>query len=419
MSAASSTTGGKRVLLTGAGAVSSIGIGATEFAAALRSGRTGTGRITLFDTSGFRYARGHQVDDFDLARWIHRTPLDQLGRASRFSVAAARMALEDAGASVADLRAQRGLVVVGTTDGEGHDLDQMVEASLHGGPESMDAAMARRAPATRLSVSLAHEFALSDVEAFTVPTACAAGNYALGAGFDAVRSGEADYALVGGADALCRKNFAGFYRLGLVSSEECRPFDAERDGLLTGEGAGIMLLESEESALARGAHVYAEILGYGLNCDAHNPVSPEEDSIARCVRLALDNAGVKPQDVDLISAHGTGTQTNDVTEARAIRQVYGDSPPPVIGIKSMIGHTMGAASALSAIAGALSIRHGFIPPTANHRTTDPDCGIDCVPNQAIDADVRTVQNNGWAFGGNNAVVILAAYDRDARNAGDD
>ncbi|MFG2760240.1 beta-ketoacyl-[acyl-carrier-protein] synthase family protein [Streptomyces wuyuanensis] len=409
----------RRVLLTGAGAISSIGIGVAEFAVALRSGRTGTDQITLFDTSGFQYSRGHQVGDFDLSRWIHRTPLDKLGRASRFSVAASRMALEDADVTEADLRGRRGLVAVGTTDGEGHELDQLVEMSLQGGPASMDQAMARRAPASRLALSVAHELELSDVEVFTVPTACAAGNYALGAGFDAVRSGDVDYALVGGADALCRKTFAGFYRLGLVASEECRPFDAARDGLLTGEGAGIVLLESEESALARDAHVYAEVLGYGLNCDAHNPVSPEEDSVARCLRLALDNADVKPQDVDLISAHGTGTPTNDVTEARAIRQVYGDSPPPVIGIKSMIGHTMGAASALAAIAGALSIRHGFIPPTANHRTTDPECGVDCVPNQAIDADVRIVQNNALAFGGNNAVVILAAYDRDARSAGDD
>ena len=329
------------------------------------------------------------------------------------------MALEDAGVTEAGLRAKRGMVVVGTTDGEGHDLDQMVEASLHGGPESMGPEIARRAPAPRLSLSIAHEFELSDVEVFTLPTACAAGNYALGTGFDAVRSGEVDYALVGGADALCRKTFAGFYRLGLVASDECRPFDEERDGLLTGEGAGMMLLESEESALARGAHVYAEILGYGLNCDAHHPVSPEEDSVARCLRLALDNANVKPEEVDLISAHGTGTKTNDVTEARAIRQVYGDSPPPVIGIKSMIGHTMGAASALGAIAGALAIRHQFIPPTVNHRTTDPECAVDCVPNQAVDAEVRVVQNNALAFGGNNAVVILAAYERDARSGGDD
>lgn len=406
----------RRVVLSGAGVLSSIGIGVAEFAASLRAGRVGTGPITLFDTTGFKYARGHQVADIDLRKWVQRIQLDQLGRASQFSVAAARMAIDDAGISADSLRARKGLIAIGTTDGEGHDLDQMAATMLYEGLESVEPEHARRVPAVRISTAIARELGLWNVEVSTIPTACAAGNYALGSGFDAVRSGEVDFALVGGSDALCRKNFAGFYRIGLISPDECRPFDAERDGLLTGEGAGVMLIESEESALARGAHIYAEILGYGLNCDAHHPVAPEENSVARCMELALTDANVAPGDVDMISAHGSGTKMNDVTEARAINQVYGESRPPVIGIKSMTGHTMGAASALGSIASALAIKHGFIPPTANHHTTDPECIVDCVPNRAIEADVRIAQNNALAFGGNNSVVILGRYD--AAEAGD-
>jgi 3-oxoacyl-[acyl-carrier-protein] synthase II len=251
---------------------------------------------------------------------------------------------------------------------------------------------------------------LTDVEAVTIPTACAAGNYAIGYGYDAVRSGEVDYALCGGADAMSRKTFAGFYRLGTIAPDLVRPFDTHRKGILTGEGAGILILESLASAQARNAPIYAEVLGYGLNCDAYHQVAPNQQSVARCMQLALDNAGVKPHEVDLISAHGTGTKANDITETRAIRQVFADDTPRTISIKSMLGHTMGAASALAAIACALAIVHHFIPPTINHQTTDPDCDIDCVPNHAIDANLRIVQNNGLAFGGNNAIVILGRYD---------
>ncbi len=209
---------------------------------------------------------------------------------------------------------------------------------------------------------------------------------------------------------MCRKTFTGFYRLGTIAPEVCRPFDVNRQGILTGEGAGVLLLESLESALARNARIYAEVLGYGLNCDAYHPVAPNQDSVAQCMQLALDGAGVKPEDVDFVSAHGTGTKANDVTEARAIRQVFGDDTPRTVSIKSMLGHSMGAASALSSIACALAITEGFIPPTINHVETDPECNVDCVPNEAIEADLRVVQNNGLAFGGNNSVVIFGKYE---------
>jgi 3-oxoacyl-[acyl-carrier-protein] synthase II len=401
---------GRRVAVTGLGAVTSVGIGTGQFLAALREGRHGIRPIQAFDTRGFAHANGCEVTDFDPQPWIRRHRVAELGRATQFAVAAARMAIGDSGLDPGELRGLTGVVAVGSTDGESRDLDQLVQAQVEQPAVQVDPLIARRIPAPRLSTCVARELGLRDVEAITIPTACAAGNYAIGYGADTVRSGEAEFAVVGGADAVCRKTFAGFYRVGTIAPERCQPFDINRKGLLTGEGAGMVLLEDLDRAVARGARVYAEILGYGLNCDAYHPVAPDMDSVARCMRLAHRNAGVKPEDIDLISAHGTGTRANDVTEAAAIRAVFPGRPPSTIAIKSMIGHTMGAASALAAVACALAITHQFIPPTVNHEETDPECGLDCVPNVARDARLRVVQNNALAFAGNNAVLILGRHE---------
>ncbi|WP_326829906.1 beta-ketoacyl-[acyl-carrier-protein] synthase family protein [Streptosporangium sp. NBC_01810] len=398
-----------RVVLTGFGVVSSIGLGSAEFAEGLRAGRSGARPISVFDTSGFEHANGCQVMGFDPTVWLRNIDPATLGRASQFSAAAARMAVTDAGLDEKELAGKRGLVTVGTTNGEPFDLDVLMEPRIAEGVRATAPATSRWVPPLMLSISIARELRMSNVSAYTIGTACAAGNYAIGDGFDAVRSGDVEFALCGGADAMCRKTFASFYRLGAIAPQVCQPFDADRRGILTGEGAGVLVMESLDSALARGARIYAEVLGYGLNCDAYHQVAPNQSSIERCMRLALDDAGVKPHEVDLVSAHGTGTQANDITESRAVRQVYGDKPPRTVSIKSMLGHTMGAASALGSIACALAITHGFIPPTINHRVTDPGCEIDCVPNTSVAADLRVVQNNGLAFGGNNASVILGKY----------
>ncbi|AKJ30085.1 beta-ketoacyl-[acyl-carrier-protein] synthase family protein [Caldimonas brevitalea] len=402
----------RRVVVTGIGAVTSIGIGVSNFLTGLREGRSGASQITAFDVKGFDHSLGCEVKNFDAAQLIRDLPLEEFGRASQFTAAAARMAVEDAALPLDRLREMRSMVVVGTTDGESRDIDHLTQLEVTHGWRGLDPVLAGRVSAGRLSVAAARELGLQDVEAVTLPTACAAGNYAIGYGCDAVRSGEVDIALCGGADAVCLKTFAGFYRLGTIAPVHCQPFDIDRKGILTGEGAGMLVLESLESAQARGARIYAEVLGYGLNCDADHPVAPNEDSFARCMRLAHADAGVSADDVDLISAHGTGTKANDVSEARAVRQVFGGEPPKMISIKSMIGHTMGAASALAAIACILGIREGFIPPTINHVQTDPECDIDCVPNVAIAAELDIVQNNALAFGGNNAVLILGRYAAD-------
>jgi 3-oxoacyl-[acyl-carrier-protein] synthase II len=403
------TLADRRVVVTGLGVISSIGVGVAEFLSGLRAGRSGAKPITGFPTDGYEHAIACEVVGFDPASWmVNLNPAD-LGRASQFSVAAARMAVEDAGLAATDLDEWHGLISIGTTNGETRELDRLVEQAIEG-PDRMDPTIARRVNAGRLSAAIARELGLNDVEVVTIPTACAAGNYAIGHAYDAIRAGEAAFALCGGADALCRKTIAGFYRLGAMAPDRCQPFDKNRRGMLAGEGAGVLLLEDLAAARARGARIYAEIIGFALNCDADHPVAPNQDSVARCMELALHSAAIKPEQVDFISAHGTATRANDVVEARAIRQVYGATPPRTVSIKSMLGHALGAASALGAIGCTLAITEGFIPPTINHVETDPECEIDCVPNTAIEANPRVVQNNALAFGGNNAVLILSRYE---------
>ncbi|HET6743197.1 MAG TPA: beta-ketoacyl-[acyl-carrier-protein] synthase family protein, partial [Kribbella sp.] len=239
-------------------------------------------------------------------------------------------------------------------------------------------------------------------------TACAAGNYALGHAFDAVARGRADFMLAGGADSVCRWAHAGFVRLGAVAETVCAPFDRDRTGIVTAEGGAMLLLESAESAEARGARVYAEVLGYGLNCDAAHMVAPNAASIASCMRLAHRRAGITPDEIEYVCTHGTGTPANDRTEVAALREVFGADVPPISSIKSMLGHTMGAASAFGAMACALAISAGFLPPTINWQTADPELAdIDPVPNYARPQRIRIAQNDSFAFGGNNAIVILA------------
>lgn len=397
-----------RVVITGLGVVSSIGIGVAAFEQALRRGASGVSRITAFDITGFAHQNGCEVRDFEPRQWIERLDPTTLGRSSQFSTAAARMAIADAQVTPELLAEYRCGVSIGTTDGESQPIDWLTEQWVRQGPETLAPAIVAQVPSHRISMAVAREFNLHG-EAVTIPTACAAGNYAIGHAYDLLCANDVDFMLCGGADAMCRKTFAGFYRLGTIAPEVCQPFDKDRQGILTGEGAGMLFLERLESALTRKARIYAEVLGYGMNCDANHMVAPNQESIGRCMRLAHQHAGIQPGDVSYVSAHGTGTRANDVTESAAIRQVFGDTPPPTSSIKSMLGHTMGAASALSSVACALAIHQGFIPPTINCHNPDPECGLDCVPNVARQADVRIAQNNAFAFGGNNAIVIYGKY----------
>jgi 3-oxoacyl-[acyl-carrier-protein] synthase II len=226
-----------------------------------------------------------------------------------------------------------------------------------------------------------------------------------------LRDGEADVMLAGGADSFSRITYTGFARLGAIAPEQCQPFDVNRKGMIPGEGAAVLVLERLEHATARGARIYAELAGYGLTCDAHHMTAPQGDGATRAMKLAMADAGVQPSDVNYISAHGTGTAVNDRIETMAVKHAFGDAAPgvPVSSIKSMLGHTMGAASAIEAAACALAVRDDAIPPTMNYENRDPECDLDYVPNVSRRQPTEVAMNNAYAFGGNNASVIFRKW----------
>jgi len=397
-----------RVAVTGLGPVSSIGVGARAFADALRAGRSGISRITSFDPAGFPFQNAGEVRSFDPADYL--TTLDPAGwgRSSQLAASAARLAVRDGGLDPASVAPGRAHAVIGTTSGESQVSEMLTAQIIDGGFAAQDPALLRQLGAGRLAHAVSEELGLTG-ESVTIATACSASNYALGYAYDLLVTGEADVVLAGGADSVCRWAHAGFFRLGALTASACAPFDRDRSGILTGEGGAVLLLETFEHALARGVRIQAEVLGYGVNCDASHPVAPDAASVAECMRLAHRNAGVKAEEVDYVCAHGTGTPANDLVEGGAILDVFAPSAPPVSSIKSMIGHTMGAACGFGAIAAVTAIDQGFLPPTINWANPDPAlAGLDPVPNEARAATVRVVQNDGFAFGGNNAIVMLGA-----------
>lgn len=397
-----------RIVVTGIGVVSPVGIGRERFWNALLEGVSGIGPVESFDTSRFKVHRGAEVRGFDPAE--HLGPGSPArGRASQMAAAAARMALADAGIDPSGVAPERAGVAMGTTSGEPVEIERFDDRWLAGEIDRVGAELIGLYPSHVIAAAVAEEVGFEGVNAM-IPAACAAGNYAVGFALDALRRGRADVMLAGGADAFSRITYTGFARLGAVAPEVCRPFDRERQGMIPGEGAAVLVLETLDRARERGATVWAEVAGYGLSCDAHHMTAahPEGDGLARAMKAALADAGAEPSSVDYVSAHGTGTPTNDKLETLSMKQVFGDRVRgvPTSSIKSMIGHTMGAASAFESAVCALAVATGRIPPTINFQTPDPECDLDCVPNQARELPVRLALNNAAAFGGNNASVAF-------------
>jgi len=399
----------RRIAVTGLGVVSPVGTGHQAFWEAILAGRTGTGPVRSFDASRYPSNRGGEIPDFRPGEHVRNLPPGTAARASLLAAAAARLALADAGLDPASLEPERAGVAMGTTSGEPREVevfnDRHVADDLAGvGPEFMDLY-----PCHTIAAAVAAEVGFAGVNAM-IPTACAAGNYAVAFAADALAAGRADLMLAGGADSFSRITYTGFSRLGAISPDLCRPFDRNRRGMIPGEGAGVLVLEPLDRALARGATVYAEVAGYGLSCDAHHMTGahPEGEGAARAMERALRSAGLTPEDVSYVSAHGTGTPSNDRLEAVAVHRLFGARARrvPISSIKSMLGHTMGAASALEAIACSLAVATGRVPPTANYEEPDPDCDLDVVPNEARELAVGVAMNNAYAFGGNNASVIF-------------
>lgn len=399
----------RRIAVTGLGVVSPVGTGHRDFWDALLAGTSGIGPVRSFDTSRYPVHLGAEIHDFRPEEHLLMLEPVTVGRASQLAAAAARLALADAGLDGRSFDPERAGVAMGTTSGEPREVEAFNDRCVAGeldrvGPEFMDLY-----PCHTIAAAVAAEVGFGGVNAM-LPTACAAGNYAVAFAADTLAAGRAELMLAGGADSFSRITYTGFARLGAIAPEICQPFDRERKGMVPGEGAAVLVLEPLDRALDRGATIYAEVAGYGLSCDAHHMTAahPEGAGAARAMERALQAAGLGPDDVSWVSAHGTGTPTNDKLEAAAARRVFGERSRrvPMSSIKSMIGHTMGAASALESAACALAITTGRVPPTINYREPDPECDVDCVPNEAREMHVSVAMNNAYAFGGNNASVIF-------------
>ena len=409
----SSPEGKKRVVITGIGMVTPVGAGKQASWDALVAGMSGIAPVTSFDTSPFPVHLGAEIRNFDPVPYARRAPAAEMGRASQLAVAAAHMSLDDASLDLSEYDLTRVGVSMGTTSGEPLFVEQYNDIRKAEGLEAIPGSILPRYPCNVIPANVAIEFQLHG-PCLMIPTACAAGNYAIGYGFDLIRLGRADLMLAGGADAFSRITYMGFARLGAIAPEKCQPFDKNRKGMVPGEGAAVLVLEPLEKARERNARIYAEVLGYGLSCDSHHMTAahPEGDGAVRAMAAAMAESGITLDRVDYISAHGTGTPTNDRVESIAVKRLFGDraAKVPISSIKSMIGHTMGAASAIEAAACALALDTGVIPPTMNYEEVDPDCALDFVPNQARLTNPRVALNNAYAFGGNNASLCLARLE---------
>ncbi len=400
----------RRVVITGVGLLTPIGTGKERFWDGLIAGECGITPVTSFDTSAFPVHKGAEVRSFEPELYIQRRSPGEMGRGSQLAIAAARLAVEDAGVDLSAYNKGRAGVSMGTTSGEPQIVEQYNDIRKSQGLDAIPRELPPKYPCHVIPSNVAIDFDLHG-PCLMIPTACAAGNYAIGYGFDLIRTGRTDLMLAGGADPFSRITYMGFARLGAIAPDRCQPFDKHRQGMVPGEGAAVLVLEPLEEARARGARIYAEVLGYGVSCDSHHMTAahPQGDGAMRAMAMAMRESGVSAADIDYISAHGTGTPTNDRVESLAVRRLFGvrADKVPMSSIKSMIGHTMGAASAIEAVACALAIHTGIVPPTINYETPDPDCDLDYVPNQARRINPRVVLNNAYAFGGNNASLCIS------------
>lgn len=396
-----------RVVITGLGLVSSLGIGWQDFWKNLLAGKSGISRVRAFDTSNYDRHYAGEAPLFNPNDFIRSQRVKKMGRSSQLAVVAAKLAVADANLKKHQLKDGHIAVVMGTTMGEPRILEYMDEMFVNDRQEMINGFSPLNYSVNSIPFNIAKDLGLrGDNKLFA--NACAAGNYSLGYAYDLIKSGNADCALAGAVDSFSRVAFSGFSRLVVMAEKKCQPFDLNRQGMMVGEGAGVLVVEELSAAKKRNAPVYGEILGYGLSCDTHHMTMPSSSSIADCLRKALKLSGVHPGEVDYISAHGTGTVENDKAECEAYHAVFGhlNRKIPMSSIKSMLGHTMGAASALESIACCLAMKYGEIPPTMNLENIDPLCDIDCVPNKSRKHEVKIALNNSQAFGGNNACVVL-------------
>jgi 3-oxoacyl-[acyl-carrier-protein] synthase II len=401
-------TGAARVFITGVGVVSSMGLGKEEYFRSLAEGRSGISPVESFDPKNLGRGYAGEVKQFHAKDHLTAAEMRRTGRCSAMTLAAARMAIKDSGIDPAMLRGPRTAVVLGTTMGEANIIADLDHRWIKNGPQAVKRALLPKYGSTLLPIHVARAIGAQGMM-LTLPAACAAGNYAIGFAADLIRSGRADVVISGATEVLQELQFSGFVRLAAMAQNRCQPFDLNRQGLIVGEGSGLLVLESEAHAIRRGARPQAEVGGYGLSCDAYHITRPHPEAIGSiaAMRDALRYSGITANDVDFVNAHGTGTRANDNAETKVMREIFGDRKVPISSMKSMLGHCMGASSALEAIACVMTIETGIYPPTIGYETPDPDCDVAVVANTARTGKADIVLNNSLAFGGYNAVACFA------------
>ncbi len=409
----------RRVVITGMGAITPIGNSVKEFFENVQAGKCGIDFINNFDTETYSVKLAAPVKDFDPKNYMDQKAARRMDRFSQLAVAAAKEAVEDSGINLESINAERFGVIVGSGIGAIDDIEKETNTIRDKGPKRVNPLFIPMTITNMAAGNIAIQFGAKGV-CTNVVTACATGNNCIGEAFRSIKHGYAEIILAGGAEgSITPLAVAGFQALTALSTSKdpmraSIPFDKERDGFVMGEGAGILVLEEYEYAVARGAKIYAEVVGYGATCDAYHITAPTPDGEggARAMKLAMEEAGITPKQVSYINAHGTSTPTNDATETEAVKKAMGEYAykVPISSTKSMIGHLLGAAGAVEAIACVKGIENDFIPATIGYKVPDEECDLDYVPNVGRKAKISYAMSNSLGFGGHNATVIFKSLE---------
>lgn len=409
----------RRVVITGTGLVTPLGTGVQKNWNALLAGRSGIGPVTRFDTADFPSRIAGEINDFDAEEFIEKREIKKMDPFIQYAFASAKMAMEESGLPITPDNEDMVGVIVGVGIGGLTSIEEYHQVFLETRLKKVSPFFIPKLIANLAPGQIAIKYGAKGIN-YTPTSACSSGAHAIGEAFRAIRLGEQDAMIAGGAEAaLTPMGLGGFIAMKAVSTNNdepqkaSRPFDRKRDGFVMAEGAGVIVMEELESARRRGAKILAEVVGYGANCDAYHMTapSPEGQGATRCMQLALRSSGMNPHEIDYINAHGTSTPYNDATETQAIKRLFGEHAArlAISSTKSMTGHMLGAAGGVEAIYSALALYHGVIPPTINYEEPDPECDLDYVPNTARETPIRTALSNSFGFGGTNASLVFRKW----------